>query len=286
MIDKEQASKEQDKLESSPLGNHTAYVNKYDASLLYPIERNINWQKRSVDRAQLPFMLHSGAVDIWNGYEISWLDTKGKPIVRVAQFTFSAHSEYIVESKSFKLYLNSYNLSEFSSQGDVITQMQQDLSAASGAAVTVIFHHLDELPAPEQFSGRCIDDCDVQISQYSPNAKLLSADASSEVQEQLYSHILKSNCPVTGQPDWASISIDYKGPKISESSLLCYLVSYREHGDFHEQCVENIFMDIWQQCKPAQLTVYARYIRRGGLDINPFRSSVSGVAKNIRLSRQ
>lgn len=286
MIDKKQASREQDKLESSPLGNHTAYVNKYDASLLYPIERNINWQKRSIERAQLPFMLQSGAVDIWNGYEISWLDTKGKPIVRVAQFTFSAHSAYIVESKSFKLYLNSYNLSQFASEQDVIKQMQQDLSAASGKAVEVIFFHLDQLPDPEQFAGKCIDDCDVQISQYSPDLNLLSADEGTPVQEQLYSHILKSNCPVTGQPDWASISIEYQGGKISESSLLCYLVSYREHGDFHEQCVENIFMDIWQQCKPLQLTVYARYIRRGGLDINPFRSSVSGVAKNIRLSRQ
>ena len=138
----------------------------------------------------------------------------------------------------------------------------------------------------QQFKGECIDDCDVQITQYSPDVNLLAADDSIQVTEQLYSHILKSNCPVTGQPDWASISVDYKGAKISQAALLRYLVSYREHGDFHEQCVENIFMDVWQQCKPEKLTVYARYIRRGGLDINPFRSSVVAQADNLRLSRQ
>ena len=273
-------------VESSPLGSHTAYVNHYDVSLLFPIERNINWQKRSIERQTLPFLQHSGAVDIWNGYEISWLDKKGKPLVRVAQFTFSAHSPYIIESKSFKLYLNSYNLSEFSSEAMVLKQMQQDLSAVSGEPVEVVFYSLEQVPAVQQFAGRCIDDCDVQIDHYSPHAQLLEADQSNIVAEQLFSHILKSNCPVTGQPDWASISIDYKGPKLSESGLLRYLVSYREHGDFHEQCVENIFMDIWQHCQPQQLTVYARYIRRGGLDINPFRSSVAAVAENLRLSRQ
>jgi 7-cyano-7-deazaguanine reductase len=273
-------------LESSPLGNHTAYINEYDASLLFPIERNINWNKRGIDRAALPFMQVAGAIDIWNGYEISWLNNKGKPIVRVAQFRFSAHSAYIIESKSFKLYLNSYNLSQFESQEDVIAQMQIDLSTASGTAVEVIFYSLDSVPDVQAFKGTCIDDCDVQINQYSPDPELLVADEQQQIAETLISHILKSNCPVTGQPDWASVCVNYKGAKISQSALLKYFVSYREHGDFHEQCVENIFMDIWQQCKPSELSVYARYIRRGGLDINPFRSSVDSVADNLRLSRQ
>ena len=282
----DQLQREQQLLDTSPLGNHTAYVNKYDASLLFPIEREINWKVRNIERQSLPFLQQPGAVDIWNGYEISWLDTKGKPLVRVAEFRFDARSKYIVESKSFKLYLNSYNLSQFQSESDVLAQMQADLTKASGAQVSVCFHHLDELPPVQCFKGTCIDDLDVDIEQYSPDAQLLQVNADNLAAESLYSHVLKSNCPVTGQPDWASISIVYAGPAIVRESLLKYLVSYREHGDFHEQCVENIFMDIWQQCQPSELTVYARYIRRGGLDINPFRSSVSAVAENLRLSRQ
>ncbi|EPJ44343.1 MAG: GTP cyclohydrolase I, putative [Osedax symbiont Rs1] len=282
----DQQQKEQQALDASPLGSHTAYVNKYDPSLLFPIERDINWRKRSVDRLSLPFLAHSGAVDIWNGYEISWLNSQGKPIVRVAEFRFDARSSHIVESKSFKLYLNSYNLSHFETEAQVIQQMTKDLSNISGAEVSVSFCHLDQLPRLAHFSGTCIDECEVQINQYSPDLTLLKIDPEQQVAEALYSHILKSNCPVTGQPDWASISIDYQGSMIDQASLLRYLVSYREHGDFHEQCVENIFMDIWQQCKPNKLTVYARYIRRGGLDINPFRSSEQAVAKNLRLARQ
>ena len=282
----DQLQREQQLLDTSPLGNHTAYVNKYDASLLFPIEREINWKVRNIERQSLPFLQQPGAVDIWNGYEISWLDTNGKPLVRVAEFRFDARSKYIVESKSFKLYLNSYNLSQFQSESDVLAQMQADLTKASGAQVSVCFHHLDELPPVQCFKGTCIDDLDVDIEQYSPDAQLLQVNADNLAAESLYSHVLKSNCPVTGQPDWASISIVYAGPAIVRESLLKYLVSYREHGDFHEQCVENIFMDIWQQCQPSELTVYARYIRRGGLDINPFRSSVSAVAENLRLSRQ
>ena len=278
--------REQASLESSPLGNSTAYVNQYDARLLFPIARNVNWAKRGIDRSILPFMQVSGAVDIWNGYEISWLNSKGKPIVRVAQFRFSAHSAYILESKSFKLYLNSYNLSHFSSPAEVATQMQTDLSKASGAAVEVDFYPLDAVPNVQCFEGVCIDDCDVQISQYSPNPQLLKSNSQQQLKESLYSHVLKSNCPVTGQPDWASILVSYQGAAIDKGSLLQYIVSYREHGDFHEQCVENIFMDIWQECQPTKLTVYARYMRRGGLDINPFRSSVQSRAENLRLSRQ
>lgn len=274
-------------LEQSPLGNHTQYVNHYDPSLLFPIERDLNWKKQAVDRHTLPFMqAQNGAVDIWNGYEVSWLNLQGKPQVRIAEFRFSAHSRYIIESKSFKLYLNSYNLSRFESIDDVVKQMRDDLTAASGESVGVAFHHLDQMPAIERFRGQCIDECDVTIDQYTPDKQLLVADQNDPTEEALYSHILKSNCPVTGQPDWASVLIKYKGGRLEQAALLRYLVSYREHGDFHEQCVENIFMDIWQQCQPVELTVYARYVRRGGLDINPYRSNVKSNVENLRLSRQ
>ncbi|MFT5709251.1 MAG: 7-cyano-7-deazaguanine reductase [Oceanospirillaceae bacterium] len=286
MIDSNDEQREQQKLAASPLGNHTAYINKYDAGLLFPIERAINWSKRSIDRGSLPFMKSSSAVDIWNGYEISWLNTKGKPIVRVAEFRFQADSTSIIESKSFKLYLNSYNLSKFDTEQAVVAQMQQDLSEVAGGQVSVQFCHLDQLPAIEHFLGTCIDECDIDVHHYSPTSSLLKTIENKQVSESLYSHILKSNCPVTGQPDWASISISYRGDAIDQASLLAYLVSYREHGDFHEQCVENIFMDIWQNCQPQELTVYARYIRRGGLDINPFRSSVDSKVNNLRLARQ
>jgi 7-cyano-7-deazaguanine reductase len=286
MINKAQDQGEQNTLDASPLGNHTAYINKLDADLLFPIEREMNWKKRSIERESLPFLEYEGGVDIWNGYEISWLNSKGKPMVRIAEFRFDARSQYIIESKSFKLYLNSFNLSRFSVEQAVIEQMQIDLTRVSAAKVQVVFYELDKLPEIEQFAGVCVDDCDIEINQYTPDLRLLSSDDSKVKSESLYSHLLKSNCPVTGQPDWASISISYSGAAINAEGLLRYLVSYREHGDFHEQCVENIFMDIWHQCKPAKLTVYARYIRRGGLDINPFRSSEAKTAGNIRLSRQ
>jgi 7-cyano-7-deazaguanine reductase len=272
-------------LAESPLGDHTRYVNQYDASLLYPIDRAQNWQNKAVDRSKLPFMQGS-CVDIWNGYEISWLNTQGKPIVRVAQFYISAHSKFIIESKSFKLYLNSFNLTHFDSQEDVVSRMQTDLAAVCQGDVEVKFYHLDEVAGIAKLPGECIDESEITVKDYSPNPQLLKADNYQLTEAALYSHLLKSNCPVTGQPDWASVSIEYKGPKIDEQSLLAYLISYREHGDFHEQCVETIFMDIWQHCQPEQLSVYARYVRRGGLDINPYRSSLQISPANLRLSRQ
>lgn len=285
MIDKSAQAQRDKTLQASPLGDHTQYVNQYDRSLLFPIERDQGWQQRGLARADLPFMTGS-CVDIWNGYEISWLNQQGKPLVRVAQFRFSGHAKYIIESKSFKLYLNSYNLSQFASQDQVAAQMQDDLSQACEGQVEVIFSHLDDVQTIETLPGECIDECDIQVTEYSPNPQLLTVDSEDIVDESLYSHLLKSNCPVTGQPDWASISIEYKGSQINKSALLAYLISYREHGDFHEQCVETIFMDIWQQCQPQALTVYARYVRRGGLDINPYRSSLESSVENTRLSRQ
>lgn len=274
---------EEQVLEHSPLGSDTAYVNQYDASLLYPIARDLNWKNRGIERSELPFIGN----DIWTGYEVSWLNTKGKPVARIAVFDIDADSVSIIESKSFKLYLNSYNLSQFSDDLAVQTQMEKDLSEAAGGRVRVQFYRPDEFNSIQSFSGDCIDDLDVEITTYQPDLSLLETSSDEQVEEALFSHLLKSNCPVTGQPDWASIQVEYKGSVIDRESLLKYLISYREHGDFHEQCVENIFMDIWQQCKPKELSVYARYVRRGGLDINPFRTSLVGkTAADIRLSRQ
>lgn len=268
-------------LEHAPLGADTEYVNQYDASLLYPIARHLNWQAQGIERNTLPFF----GVDIWNAYEISWLNAKGKPVVRLAEFRIPATSSHIIESKSFKLYLNSFNLTRFESEDEVVARMVTDLSVAAEGQVEVIFTHPDTTAAIEPFQGECLDELDVEISDYSPAPQRLSSEGE-EVAEKLYSHLLKSNCPVTGQPDWASIAIEYKGPAIDRAGLLQYLISYREHGDFHEQCVESIFMDIWTRCQPTELTVYARYLRRGGLDINPYRSSVQQQADNLRLSRQ
>jgi 7-cyano-7-deazaguanine reductase len=273
--------KQNDLLTNSPLGQDTQYINSYDPSLLFPIPRHLNWAERGIERDSLPFK----GVDIWNAYEVSWLNLKGKPNVRLAEFRISAASRNIIESKSFKLYLNSFNLSRFDSDAEVIERMQSDLSKAAEGEVEVVLYHPDKAPAFGQFTGFCLDDMDVEIDSYTPSPALLSADHE-VVEEVLYSHLLKSNCPVTGQPDWATIGISYRGKEIDREGLLKYLISYREHGDFHEQCVENIFMDIWQQCKPESLSVYARYVRRGGLDINPFRSTDMDDIDNLRLSRQ
>ena len=268
-------------LEHAPLGADTEYVNQYDAALLYPIARDLNWKAQGVIRSELPFQ----GSDIWNAYEVSWLNDKGKPIVRLAEFRFSAASHNIVESKSFKLYLNSFNLTRFDSESEVQARMVTDLSAASEGTVEVVLSQLDITTPILKFEGECLDELDIEVTDYSPAPQRLSATGE-VVEEALYSHLLKSNCPVTGQPDWASISIEYRGASIDRQGLLQYLISYREHGDFHEQCVESIFMDIWNRCCPEELTIYARYLRRGGLDINPYRSSKVDRPVNLRLSRQ
>lgn len=270
-----------DVVRSSPLGQETAYVNQYDAGLLYPIARDLNWKARGISRRTLPFK----GVDIWNAYEVSWLNPKGKPIVRLAEFRVPAHSPNIIESKSFKLYLNSLNLTRFESEQAVLALLRQDLSTAAGAEVAVRLSRVDQPMTLERLQGECLDDLDIDVSHYTPAPECLCT-GSKLVEESLVSHLLKSNCPVTGQPDWASVRIHYKGQEIDRSGLLAYLISYREQGDFHEQCVENIFMDIWQRCKPQKLTVYARYVRRGGLDINPYRTSLEGEPQNTRLARQ
>jgi len=272
--------------DNNPLGQVSAYRDTYDPSVLFPIERDESWRAQGLDRNQFPFF----GVDIWNGYEISWLNAKGKPLVCTAEFRIPATSRYLIESKSFKLYLNSFNQSRFDSVDAVKALMVADLSAAAGVAegtfVDVIFHGFDtQFPlAPE---AKCLDDIDIEVSSYELDPEFLRASGDEIFDGWLCSHLLKSNCPVTGQPDWGSIFVYYRGAKIDEAGLLQYLVSLRQHQDFHEQCVERTFRDISVRCQPEALTVYARYVRRGGLDINPFRSSMTDAkAENFRLFRQ
>ena len=267
-------------LQDSPLGQSTGYVCEYDPDQLFAISRTNSWQGRGY--AEAPFL----GCDIWNAYELSWLNPKGLPQVAMAECRVPCTSPFIVESKSFKLYLNSFNLSRFASVDAVRQHMIEDLNKVAGAGVTVAIQSLDAQARIEELKGDCLDQLDVEIEHYQPAPQLLQTREGNTVDRQLYSHLLKSNCPVTGQPDWASVQINYRGVPIDKEGLLKYLVSYREHGDFHEQCVEQIFLDILDHCKPEQLSVYARYIRRGGLDINPFRSTEESPPHNKRLVRQ
>lgn len=267
-----------------PLGRETDYVSVYTPDLLFPIARAESRQSLGLEGGELPFF----GVDLWTGYELSWLDQMGKPQVALAEFRVPCTSEFIVESKSFKLYLNSFNQTRFDSDEQVQGALQRDLSSAAAAEVSVALMPLTELHPqilghPE---GECLDALPVTIEHYHPKPELLQL-SSFEVEETLYSHLLKTNCPVTGQPDWASVQISYKGRAIQRESLLAYIVSFREHQDFHEHCVERMFVDLLAQCQPERLSVFARYTRRGGLDINPFRSTDPGAwPEKRRLLRQ
>ncbi|UXY13973.1 NADPH-dependent 7-cyano-7-deazaguanine reductase QueF [Chitiniphilus purpureus] len=269
----------------SPLGKAVAYQSEYDPGLLFPIARQGKRDEIGV-AAPLPFM----GVDIWNAYELSWLNARGKPQVALASFDVPADSPHIVESKSFKLYLNSFNQTRIDGPDEVVRRLRHDVSQAVGAPVAVT------LTLPERFAeqrlaeldGYCIDNLDIEVDTYQPQPGLLRCDeADAPVDEALVSNLLKSNCLVTGQPDWGSVQIRYVGAPINRESLLRYLISFREHNEFHEQCVERIFMDILRACRPLRLSVYARYTRRGGLDINPYRSNFSGPPPgNRRGARQ
>ena len=268
--------------ESNPLGKSTEYIDQYDASLLYPIARNESWEASGLNRNDVAFY----GEDIWNAYEVSWLNSKGKPMVCLAEFRVPASSNNIVESKSFKLYLNSYNQTVFDTAQQAKQQMERDLSAAAGAPIVVILH--DTNPSfPKAPDSHCIDELDIDVSDYDLNPDVLSACGSEQTDVWVCSHLLKSNCPVTGQPDWGSLYINYSGAEIDYEGLLKYVVSLRQHQDFHEQCVERTFRDILERCQPTKLTVIARYVRRGGLDINPIRSTEAEyLADNFRLARQ
>jgi len=271
----------------NPLGRQTDYVSVYSPQLLFPIAR-IDSRRSLGIGADLPFY----GQDVWTGYELSWLNAKGKPQVAVAEFKIPCTSEFIVESKSFKLYLNSFNQTQFDSAEAVQAILVKDLSAAAGASVSVDLwlasgQGITPLADIGEFEGDCLDDLDVSIDCYHPQPELLQLVGDELVERRCYSNLLKTNCPVTGQPDWASVFISYRGRAIAPESLLRYLISFREHQDFHEHCVERIYCDIRARCAPETLTVYARYTRRGGLDINPFRTSaVEQQPGVIRLIRQ
>lgn len=273
--------------EASPLGKSNEYIAHYQPDLLFAISREIKWQELGFTANTLPYQ----GVDIWNGYELSWLNLAGKPIIRIAEFIIPANSPFIIESKSFKLYLNSFNQTIFSSEKEVCQALQKDLSFATGSAVAVQLYSLATITEQglAKIEGCCIDDLEVTIDQYDhPSIKLLATSQIQEAkQETLYSQLLKSNCPVTGQPDWATLVVKYQANKVLDhASLLRYLISFRQHADFHEQCVERIFLDLNKVLEPTQLLVYARYVRRGGLDINPYRSLVKMAYENHRLARQ
>ena len=277
-------------LTDAPLGHHVAYPAQYDPALLFPIERAANRAALGLTATQsLPF---HGA-DIWTAYELSWLNARGKPLVAMAVFTIAADSPRLVESKSFKLYLNSFNQARLDDESILRERLVRDLGAATGAPVK------RDLIAPRDFArqaiaeleGTDLDTLDVAIDAYQPAPELLrharGSRASDVVEETLASRLLKSNCPVTGQPDWASVQIRYRGRAIDREALLKYIVSFRQHAGFHEHCVEQIHTDIMRACAPAELTVYARYTRRGGLDINPWRSNAPGAPiGGARTARQ
>lgn len=268
----------------SLLGKETDYSQGYSPDLLFPLDRSLN-------RQTLPFSdgLPFHGEDLWTGYELSWLNMKGKPVVAIAEFRLPADSRSMIESKSFKLYLNGFNHERFVDSQAVQTTLEKDLSEAAGAPVSVCLRAATD--AAEGLNDSrdwvCLDELDISCEDFQPNPALLKV-GDEQVNEALCSHLLRSNCPVTGQPDWASIYIHYSGKKINHESLLRYLISFRQCQDFHEHCVERIFSDLQSICDCQSLSVYARYTRRGGLDINPYRATfdLSNKAPVIRTPRQ
>lgn len=271
-----------DTLAKAPLGQKTPYVAKYTPSLLFPIPRKNKREEIGVPD-DLPFQ----GVDFWNAYEISWLNPKGKPEVAIGEFIIPCESPFLIESKSVKLYLNSFNQSHFPSKEEVQNTLVRDLSQAAGGSVQVSLRSLSEMAGTtlEEFSGVCIDNLDIETDIYLVNPNLIKI-SEELVEEELHSHLLKSNCLVTGQPDWGSLYVHYVGLRIDHASFLKYIISFRQHNEFHEQCIERIFMDISRRCQPEKLTVYGKYTRRGGLDINPFRSNFEPIPPYFRATRQ
>lgn len=269
-------------LANAPLGQDVSYPDAYNPSLLFPIDRSANRAKLVI-----PHPWFGG--DIWNAYEMSWLTSKGKPVAGIARFTFAPDSPRLVESKSFKLYLNSLNEERFENTEQVRARIANDLAVAAGAPVEV---EIDTAIGEgslvcQPMEGISIDNADIEITAYEPSVSLLRCVPDAPlVSETLMSDLLKSNCPVTGQPDWGSVQVRYTGPQIDRGALLEYIVSMRRHNEFHEHCVEQIYCHLWQACQPQSLLVYARYTRRGGLDINPWRSSQPAEVSQVRTPRQ
>ncbi|HHF6538962.1 NADPH-dependent 7-cyano-7-deazaguanine reductase QueF [Haemophilus influenzae] len=272
-------------LKSLKLGQKTEYASQYDRTLLQPVPRALNRDGLGITQNQ-PFTI---GADIWTAYEISWLNEKGLPQVAIADIYLDYQSQNLIESKSFKLYLNSFNQSKFADFNAVQQTMQRDLIECAQGDVKVRLNPMAVYDSQkiDHLQGDCIDEQDIEITSYEFNADWLKDCVSDEiVEEKLVSHLLKSNCLITNQPDWGTLHIHYVGKKINQEKLLRYVVSFRQHNEFHEQCVERIFCDLMHYAKPEKLTVYARYTRRGGLDINPFRSNFENLPENLRLARQ
>ena len=277
--------------DQSQLGKPVRYADQYDASLLFPIARAAKREEIGVSGPP-PFF----GADLWTAFELSWLNKRGKPQVAIAHFTVPCETPNIVESKSLKLYLGSYNGTVFASADEVRERLRADLSEAvwrgapapSTIGVRLLLPDLFDQEPVHELDGLSLDRLDIECTHYTPAPELLrAAEGEQPVEEVLVSNLLKSNCLVTGQPDWGSVQIRYTGAQIDQEGLLRYLVSFRNHNEFHEQCVERIFMDIWRRCRPSRLAVYARYTRRGGLDINPLRTShPMALPANIRTARQ
>jgi 7-cyano-7-deazaguanine reductase len=271
-------------LKQAPLGKQSRYIEQYDPSCLFAINRDSHREQLAIS-TPLPFE----GYDLWNAYELSWLNLQGKPQLAIAQCIIPCHSSHLIESKSFKLYLNSFNQSTFKDANQVQQQLKQDLSHMVHAPVDVRLQSMQEANTERlrQHPGfHCIDHQELTIEEKTtPQASLLQTSDTPATQK-LYSDLLKSNCPVTGQPDWGSVYVDYHGPAIDEASLLRYIVAFRQHQAFHEHCVEQIFMDILRQCQAQRLCVFACYTRRGGLDINPLRTNTPCPPYTARLVRQ
>lgn len=271
-------------VEDSALGKAVAYPTHYDPALLFPIARAGKRSELGIG-TELPFH----GFDVWNAYELGWLDARGKPRVALAEFRVPAESPNLIESKSFKLYLGSLAQHRLDGSDALRALLSHDLSQAAGSAVSVVLTPVTSHAVRiEPLVGELIDELPIGIDHYGPpRADFLRVDDGSVVEETLLSHLLRSNCPVTGQPDWGSVQIGYRGPRVDRAGLLRYLISFRQHSEFHEQCVERIFVDVMARCAPSQLSVYARYTRRGGLDINPWRSNRRGFDPgNPRTARQ
>lgn len=266
------------------LGKATLYPEQYNAHLLDSVPRSLNRKDIGIEEHQLPFV----GVDTWTAFEVSWLNSRGLPQVAIAEFDVPALSPYLIESKSFKLYLNSFNQHRLSSWAELENILQQDLSHCAKAPVTVRLYSLADYAQHgiAQPRGISLDQQDISIDNYNYDATQLKLKSNSIVTETIFSDLLKSNCLITNQPDWGTVEIFYQGPALCHKSVLRYVVSYRNHNEFHEQCVERIFMDIMQLAQPAQLSVQARYTRRGGLDINPWRSTCNKVQPLARTVRQ
>ena len=260
-----------------PLGQESDYPNQYAPDLLFRIPRSES--REAFGDGDLRFH----GCDIWNAWELTWLGNGGRPSIATAEFRFPAASPFLIESKSLKLYLGSFAMSSFDGQTEVRNAIAKDLSACAGADVGVA---LDFDGAAADFDGQCIDKLAIDCSATEIDASLLEANVDDIVTESLHTHLLRSLCPVTNQPDSGSLQITYTGPRIKPESLLRYVVSFREHNDFHEACVEQVFVDLKEHCSPSKLSVYARYQRRGGIDINPFRSDFEDSPRNLRLWRQ